>query len=63
MYIFIFKNSFFHLSLVLISLLIDNLTYIDNMRLGFMEDSQEQKYELTLNYKTTPFDYQYEDIK
>lgn len=46
-----------------LAFLIDNLTYIDNMRLGFMEDSQEQKYELTLNYKTTPFDYQYEDIK
>lgn len=46
-----------------LAFLIDNLTYIDNMRLGFMEDSQEQKYELTLKYKTTPFDYQYEDIK
>jgi len=46
-----------------LAFLIDNLTYIDNMRLGFMEDSQEQSYELTLKYKTTPFDYQYEDIK
>ena len=46
-----------------LAFLIDNLTYIDNIRLGFMEDSQEQSYELTLKYKTTPFDYQYEDIK
>lgn len=46
-----------------LAFLIDNLTYIDNMRLGFMEDTQEQSYELTLKYKTTPFDYQYEDIK
>lgn len=46
-----------------LAFLIDNLTYIDNMRLGFIEDTQEQSYELTLKYKTTPFDYQYEDIK
>lgn len=46
-----------------LAFLIDNLTYIDDMRLGFIEDAQEQKYELTLKYKTTPFDYQYEDIK
>ena len=46
-----------------LAFLIDNLTYIDDMRLGFIEDVQEQSYELTLKYKTTPFDYQYEDIK
>ena len=46
-----------------LAFLIDNLTYIDDMRLGFIEDVQELSYELTLKYKTTPFDYQYEDIK
>lgn len=46
-----------------LAFLIDNLSHIDDIRLSFIENSDANKYDLTLNYKTTPFDYQYEDIK
>ena len=43
--------------------LIDNLTYIDNIDLRLLPDKDHYNYNLILNYKSTPFDYQLEGIK
>ena len=56
------KQKFWELPANQLAFLIDNLIYLDDINLYIMEDAEEKEYNLTLNYKTTPFDYQYEDI-
>ena len=46
-----------------LAFLIDNFTYLDNISFSCFEDEAKNNYDLTLNYKTTPFDYQLEGIK
>ena len=46
-----------------LAFLIDNLTYLDDISFSCFEDEAKNSYDLTLNYKTEPFDYQLEGIK
>ena len=46
-----------------LAFLIDNLTYLDSISFSCFEDEAKNNYNLTLNYKTKPFDYQLEGIK
>lgn len=43
--------------------LIDNLSYLDDVTLRLLEDTRDDELELTIDYKTTPFDYQKDGIK
>ena len=43
--------------------LIDNLTYFDDINLDILETKPEEELELSINYRTEPFEYQKEDIK
>jgi hypothetical protein len=43
--------------------LIDNFTYLDDISFSCFKDEAKNNYDLTLKYKTEPFDYQLEGIK
>ena len=43
--------------------MIDQLTFIDDITINILPEKEEKEYKLTLNYKTTPFDYQLYGIK
>ena len=46
-----------------LAFLIDNLSYIDDLSLSFLENYNNKKYDLTLEYKTSPFPYQLDGIR
>ena len=46
-----------------LAFLIDNLSYIDDLSLSFLENYNDKKYDLTLKYKTSPFPYQLDGIR
>ena len=46
-----------------LAFLIDNLSYIDDLSLSFLENYNDKKYDLTLEYKTSPFPYQLDGIR
>jgi len=46
-----------------LAFLIDNLTFIDNIRIMPIVDKEEDKLKLTQQYKTKPFEYQKEGIE
>lgn len=46
-----------------LAFLIDNLSYIDDLSLSFLENYNNKEYDLTLEYKTSPFPYQLDGIR
>lgn len=46
-----------------LAFLIDNFSLLDDITLSVLPDEQKEELELTLDYKTKPFDYQKEGIK
>lgn len=47
-----------------LAFLIDNFTLLDDIQLDLLEDDVEEKeLDLTIDYRTDPFEYQLEDIK
>lgn len=47
-----------------LAFLIDNFTLLDDIQLDLLEDDvKERELNLTVNYRTDPFEYQLEDIK
>ena len=57
------KLKFWEIPANKLAFLIDNITFIDDINLELMQSSKEKKYDLTLKYKSTPFDYQYDGIR
>ena len=57
------KQLFWEIPVSKLAFLIDNLTFIDDITINILPDKIEKEYNLTLNYKSKPLDYQYEGIK
>ena len=57
------KLNFWEAPVAKLGFLINNLTYLDNIDLELLPDKDTYNYNLTLNYKSTPFDYQLDGIK
>ena len=46
-----------------LAFLIDNFSLLDDIELSILPDEQKEKLDLTLDYKTKPFDYQEDGIR
>lgn len=57
------KQRFWEIPANQLAFLIDSLSQLDNITLKILPDTEKQEYDLTLDYKTKPFDYQYDGIK
>ena len=57
------KEKFWEVHLSSLSFLIDKLTYIDDIEINLLEEEKQKEYDLTLTYKTKPFNYQEEGIR
>ena len=57
------KLKYWELPANKLAFLIDNITFIDNINLELIQNSIRKEYNISLKYKTKPFDYQYDGIK
>lgn len=57
------KLKYWELPANKLAFLIDEITFIDNINLSLLQNKQEKEYNISLKYKTAPFDYQLDGIQ